>query len=80
MYTRQAAGYIGHMLTTTIGDRVRRARLARPGITQVILSQAVGVSRVHIARVECGMRNPSERLIARISHVLDVPLEDMLDE
>lgn len=63
------------MLTTTVGERVRAARLAIPGLTQVRLSEAVGVHRVHLARVECGMRSPSDRLIARLEQALGVPLD-----
>lgn len=63
------------MLTTTLGARVRAARLAIPGLTQTALSQAVGVHRVHLARVECGMRSPSARLVSRLAQALDVDPE-----
>jgi transcriptional regulator with XRE-family HTH domain len=35
----------------------------------------VGVHRVHLARVECGMRNPSDRLLARLEQALGASLD-----
>lgn len=63
------------MLTTTIGDRIRFARLAIPGLTQEKLSAAVSVHRVHLARIECGMRSPSARLVSRLAQALEVDSE-----
>lgn len=65
------------MSTTTVGERVREARRRIPGFTQQSLAQAVDVSRVHIGRIECGMRSPSARLAGRLARVLDVPVEEL---
>jgi transcriptional regulator with XRE-family HTH domain len=54
-----------------------RARKRIPGVTQQHLSEAVGVSRVHIARIEIGMRTPSARLVSRIAQVLEVSPESL---
>ncbi|MBC2900233.1 helix-turn-helix domain-containing protein [Streptomyces cupreus] len=53
-----------------IGDDVRVA----PGCTQDRFSEAIGLSRAHIQRIESGQADPRLGDLLRMSDVLDGPL------
>jgi transcriptional regulator with XRE-family HTH domain len=46
---------------TTIADEFKALR-PRLGLTQQHLGEALGVTRNHVARIECGIRNPGRPL------------------
>lgn len=58
-------------LKRIIGDNVRRLRLEK-GLTQTALAERIGVSFVHINRVEMGKAAPSAELLFALADVLMV--------
>lgn len=60
----------------TIGQRVRRERLAR-GITQRDLAERVGVGAPHISKVEADRENPSDALLEEIATVFQVDVDEL---
>ena len=60
------------------GMRIRRLREKR-GWTQEMLADKVAVSRVTIARIEIGNRQPSLELLERIAKTLKVKMGDILE-
>lgn len=48
-------------------------------MTQTELASAVGVTRLTIARYECGTRKPPAEIAERISEILHIPSERMWD-
>jgi len=56
---------------------LQKARKNR-GLTQVELAKKVGVSRVTIAYLESGKRQPSMNLLHRLAKALKVKMEDLL--
>ena len=49
------------------------------GLTQERLAELSGVHRVSIARYETGKMSPTIRNLERLSIVLEVPVEDLID-
>lgn len=49
------------------------------GLTQEELARAVGVRRETILRLENARYNPSLELAARLSHVLDEPIDTLFE-
>ncbi|MFD6024574.1 helix-turn-helix domain-containing protein [Streptomyces griseoluteus] len=62
-----------------IGDRIRAERLHQ-NLTQEHVFLAAGIDRRTLQSLEAGRGNPTIRAILRISHVLNVPLRDLLAE
>jgi len=60
-----------------IGIRIAEKRKAKK-LTQSVLADAVGVTTAFISQIEGGSRKPSYGLLLKISHNLDVPLEQIL--
>lgn len=56
---------------------LRKAREKR-GLTQAELAKRVGVTRVTIAYLETGKRQPSMDLLHRLAKALRVPVERLL--
>ena len=55
----------------------RKYRLAA-NMTQSELAERVGTSKAHISQIETGSREPSVKLLAHISIVLDVCLNELV--
>ncbi|MGD0088982.1 MAG: helix-turn-helix transcriptional regulator [Planctomycetota bacterium] len=60
-----------------IGERVREARL-RLGLRQDDLSNATGIARPNIARIEYGKHTPSVPSLAKIAKALGVSVQSLL--
>lgn len=60
----------------TIGQRIRRERLARE-MTQRELADAVDVGVPHISKIEADRENPSDELLRRIAKVLKVDADEL---
>lgn len=60
-----------------IGKRIAEKRKAIK-LTQAALAENVGVTTAFISQIESGSRKPSYGLILKISHQLDMPLEQIL--
>lgn len=62
----------------TLGERIRKAR--KGNMTQAELAERVGVHEGTIRRWELGERIPDIIDLQKISQVLGVPINDLLDE
>lgn len=60
----------------TIGQRIRRERLAR-SMTQRDLAGRVDVGVPHISKVEAGRENPSDELLGRVARELDLDADEL---
>jgi transcriptional regulator with XRE-family HTH domain len=60
----------------TIGQRIRRERLARD-MTQRDLAERVGVGVPHISKVEAGRESPGDPLLLRLAEVFEVEAEEL---
>ncbi|GAA2634675.1 XRE family transcriptional regulator [Streptomyces axinellae] len=61
----------------TVGPRLRALRHTRD-ITLAGLSATTGVSESTLSRLESGQRRATLELLLRLSHVYDVPLDDLV--
>ena len=57
-----------------MGNRIRNARNAL-GMSQEVFAEALGIGRVHLAKIEVGMRNPSIDLLIDISELTSLTLD-----
>lgn len=62
-----------------IGRKIAKLRKAK-GLTQEELAVKVGVSRVHLVKVEAGQRKVSWRVLAMIARELRVSLKELLTD
>lgn len=62
---------------SALGDNLARLRKQR-GLTQAQLSEMVGVSLAHIARIEIGQYQPSVSLIPKLMAALEVSADALL--
>ena len=62
-----------------LGRNVRRARL-EAGFSQKRVADAVGMSRAAIATIEAGKQRIWVDTLAKLAHVLRVPVSDFFDE
>jgi transcriptional regulator with XRE-family HTH domain len=62
-----------------IGERIRRARLAR-GLTQTELGKKVGVSQGMVTYYEVRGVSPAPTLLVRLARVLKVSVEELVGE
>lgn len=60
-----------------IGERIRESRLAA-GLSQGELARAMHLDRTMIAKIETGRRRIDALELARLSHVLELPLDHFL--
>lgn len=60
-----------------IGKRISTARKAM-GLTQLELSEMIGISEKHLSRIECGKQLPSIVIVARICESLCVSADKLL--
>ncbi|MCP8618198.1 helix-turn-helix domain-containing protein [Salirhabdus salicampi] len=67
------------MGTDKWGRRIRAYRKLK-GFTQVGFANALGYSTSIIGEVERGSRQPDEKLLRKVSEVLDIPLEELAPE
>jgi transcriptional regulator with XRE-family HTH domain len=67
------------MLQKRIADRIRAVRTTR-GLTLAQMSQATGLSKGLLSRVENAQVSPPIATLARISHALDVPISIYFEE
>lgn len=66
-----------HPIDVTVGERVRRARIAR-GLSQVALAERLDVSFQQIQKYENGANRISASRLVEIADVLQVPATDFL--
>ncbi|MBH5334587.1 helix-turn-helix domain-containing protein [Streptomyces pactum] len=62
---------------TEVGPRLKRLRTRR-GITLAALSEATGISKSTLSRLESGQRRPSLELLLPISQAHQVPLDELV--
>lgn len=62
-----------------LGERIREFRILKH-MSQAALAEAVDVSTNHISRIELAERNPSLDILIRISEVLNVPVDTLLED
>ncbi|MGV9349438.1 helix-turn-helix domain-containing protein [Streptomyces spiralis] len=60
-----------------VGLRLKRLRTER-NVTLVELSEATGISKSTLSRLESGQRRPSLELLLPISHAHQVPLDELV--
>lgn len=60
-----------------VGPRLRRLRAQR-GLTLAALSEATGISRSTLSRLESGQRRPSLELLLPLAGAYRVPLDDLV--
>lgn len=60
-----------------VAPRLRRLRADR-GLTLAALSEATGISRSTLSRLESGQRRPSLELLLPLAGVYQVPLDDLV--
>ncbi len=58
-------------LKKVVGENVARLRL-QAGLTQTDLADKIGVTRVHITRIETGVSSPSAEVLFALSDALQV--------
>jgi ribosome-binding protein aMBF1 (putative translation factor) len=61
-----------------VGETIQRQR-RRMSLSQEALSYISRVDRTYIARIEQGRANPSLKIITRLSRVLNIKLEEVLN-
>lgn len=66
-------------LYSDVGSRVRAAREDR-GVTQLTLSEKIGLTRSSVANLERGHQRIPLHILALIAEVLDVALFDLMPE
>lgn len=59
------------------GQRVRKFRKQK-GLTQEKLAERTGIDYSYLNLIENGKRNPSLKVMAKLSRILGVRLEDLL--
>lgn len=64
-------------VTQKFGQKVRKVRKQR-GLTQEKLAELAGIDYSYLNLIENGKRNPSLKVIAKLSRVLGVRLEDLV--
>ncbi|MET9295890.1 XRE family transcriptional regulator [Streptomyces sp. NPDC003077] len=62
---------------TEVGPRLKRLRTQR-GVTLAALSEATGISKSTLSRLESGQRRPSLELLLPISQAHQVPLDELV--
>ncbi|WP_211259890.1 helix-turn-helix domain-containing protein [Streptomyces violens] len=62
---------------TEVGPRLKRLRTQR-GVTLAALSEATGISKSTLSRLEAGQRRPSLELLLPISQAHQVPLDELV--
>jgi transcriptional regulator with XRE-family HTH domain len=60
-----------------VGPRLKRLRSQR-GLTLAALSEATGISKSTLSRLEAGQRRPSLELLLPLAHAYRVPLDDLV--
>ncbi|MEU6480442.1 XRE family transcriptional regulator [Streptomyces sp. NPDC047017] len=63
---------------SAVGPRLKRLRTAR-GVTLAALSEATGISKSTLSRLEAGQRRPSLELLLPIAQAHQVPLDELVD-
>lgn len=64
-------------MTQKFGQRVRKFRKQK-GLTQEKLAERTGIDYSYLNLIENGKRNPSLKVMAKLSRILGVRLEDLL--
>lgn len=62
---------------TTLGDRLRAARLAR-GLTHEELARAAGLATNHVQTLQSGRRQPNVDTLAALCRALGVSADELL--
>lgn len=65
-------------ITKTICKRIRKYR-HEADLTQEVLAEKVGVSRVYIGYVEQGRNTPTLDVLGKIARALKVKVSDLVD-
>lgn len=65
------------MAQCSIVNKIRRLRFDHHEMTQKVLAERVGVTRQTIVAIEKGKYSPTLELAFKISHVFEMPLEEV---
>lgn len=74
----QATGARGGIITTRLGARLSAAREARR-LSQDVIADLLGVSRVLVSHWEHGQRRPTEQTLERLAGIYGMPLSLLVD-
>lgn len=66
------------MTDNTIGELLKKQRTER-GMSLGEVANAAEISRVHLFRVETGVRQPKPEFLAAVCGVLEIPLADLYE-
>ncbi|MEU7897192.1 XRE family transcriptional regulator [Nonomuraea sp. NPDC049152] len=66
-----------HAVLAEVGPRLKRLRTDR-GVTLTALSEATGISKSTLSRLESGLRRPSLELLLPIAQAHQVPLDELV--
>lgn len=75
-FLRKVAQHRGMAEVETIGQRIRRERLARQ-MTQRDLASRLKVGVPHVSKVEAGRENPSDELLRRVADVFELDPDEL---
>jgi transcriptional regulator with XRE-family HTH domain len=67
------------MSSDRIGEKLRILR-EQKGLTTRQLGETLGISHVHVVRIENGKKGPSIDLLAKISRYFDVPADVLIKD
>lgn len=62
-----------------VGDKIREER-GKAGLSLAQLSDATGISKAHLVRLETKPSNPSLEILHRIAEALEITVADLLGE
>src|SRR5215208_3694461 len=68
-----------YLMHRSLATKLRVLRAER-GLTVRQVSELSGVAKETISQVERGERHPYDRTLAKLAHVYDVPVEELLEE
>lgn len=61
-----------------IGRRIKNERIVK-GLSQRSLARKAEISSAYMCQIEKGMRMPNAWIVLKLSHILDVSMEYLLD-
>lgn len=68
------------MIQQKVGDRIRKLRLEKTGLSQEKFAYKIGMDRTYFASVELGKRNIAIVNLEKIANGLDVTLAELFQD
>lgn len=66
-------------MTRNIGETIAELRTSK-GLSQEALADLCGVHRTYISQLERGLKNPTLKVLQKISNALNVPLSKLISK